>query len=65
MQKVKVEHVGEQNLGLEIDLQKVKVEQVNEQKLGLKVDVQKVKVKHVKEGSRKDIEVETVDHIYN
>jgi hypothetical protein len=31
----------------------------------LEVDLQKVKVEHVEEGSRKDIEVETIDHIYN
>jgi hypothetical protein len=43
----------------------VKVEQVEELKLGLEVDLQKVKVKHVEEGSRKYIEVEIVDYIYN
>ncbi len=62
---MKVEQVEEQKLGLKIDLQKVKVEQVEDQKLGSKLDLQKVKVEHVEKGSKKDIEVEIVDHICN
>jgi hypothetical protein len=62
---VKVDQVEEQKLGSKVDPQKVKVEQVEEQKLGLEVDLQKVKVEHVEEGSRKDIEVEIVDQIYD
>jgi hypothetical protein len=46
-------------------LQKVKVKQVEEEKLDLKVDLEEVKVEHVEEGSMKDIEVETIDQIYN
>jgi Tfp pilus assembly PilM family ATPase len=62
---VKVEQVKEYKLGLKVNLQKVKVEQVEEQKLGSKIDLQKVKVELVEEGSTRDIEVETVDQIYN
>jgi hypothetical protein len=65
MEKAKIKQVEEQKLGLEVDLQKVKVEQVEEQKLGSKIDLQKVKVEHVEKGSRKNIEVEIVDQIYN
>ncbi len=43
----------------------MKVEQVEEQKFGSELDLQKLKVEHVEKGSRKDMEVETLNQIYN
>jgi len=43
----------------------VKVEQVEDQKLDSKLNLQKIKVEYVEKRSKKDIEVEIVDHICN
>jgi hypothetical protein len=46
-------------------MQKVKVEQIEEQKVGSKADLEKAKVEYVEEGSTLDIQVETIDQIYD
>jgi hypothetical protein len=64
-----IEHVENDSPSQRVYLQKIgfkkKVEQVEEQKLGSKAYLQKVKVEHIEEKSTSDIQVETVDEIYN
>jgi hypothetical protein len=46
-------------------VEKMKVEQIEEQKVSSKANMQKVKLEHVEEKSTSDIQVETIDQIYN